>query len=384
MFCGKCGTKLNDDALFCTQCGTSVPGSPVAGESASQAQLAPQEQNGAPSQPLQQPQSIASENSLVVDGDNQSPTSEIAQTEKDKPKKGIIIAIVSVVIVALICGVVGYNLWNAEQERLADERYTEVASLVDELLEDASIIKPNTGEGADRAVLLEEYQVLSAANIAVMEAQENGDLTLMNGEAYDVSAEMADIRAKIDKIHDWFVQYYKGLLADYSYPDGTTADSISSADCQTKLDQLASLLTLLKDEIAIWDGNTDAGSDYAALVDAVNAQIAKGNELLPLIAAREDEERRRAEEDAKQNGFIGKWTRELEPTSLNLQINADGTGFSRFGSYTSNFTWKKTDVVGNYVHVSLHFPDATDQIEYNMQTQIIHYAHEYDYIRYNG
>lgn len=222
---------------------------------------------------------------------------------QSKNKSRLVIIICVVIAAVAIIAVAAFCLWHAEQERLASERATEIEQILVDMTQEADALEISTDASADRAVLLQQYGVLQDAKTEIQDAERNGEFALPNGETYDASETIGALDAEMGQIRDWFIADYDSTLEESSFPESTSADSITVEQCQAKLDALGALKTAIEQESIIWDGATGEGSEYASLLDRVTAQIATGDALLPEVQAAQAQ----AAEEAKANGFLGKW-----------------------------------------------------------------------------
>lgn len=367
MFCTNCGSNINDDAKFCGSCGQPV----LDRAEATVISTADEPKVEDESKPVEHPQATEA----AIAQTEASNASENPQQEQPKGKRGKKIAIICAIVAAIIviASIVGYNLWSAEQERVTEERRAEIQALVDQMAKAANQIQPNTGEGADRPVLLEQYITIDDAKKSILDAEAAGTFELPNGTTFDLEPVIAPLNEKLTQIHDWFVQSYEALLAAASFPGDATADNTSSADCQSKIDTLNQILKMIEQEKVIWGDQTGEGSEYATLIADINAQIAKGNELMPAITAREEAERQKAEAEARTNGFIGTWGMYWGMGGMvnfhRVKFNANGTGESiTKGLYTTPFTWTKNVVSDNVVNITT---SGGDTYVYNISDGVL-------------
>lgn len=290
MFCPTCGKELSDSASFCSKCGTKIATAAVNPT----AQVTNSEQGA-----------MQSAQTAVAAHAPMQPQNVSAQTPAQKPasnkRRNIIIACVIVVVVALVVGIVGYNMWQADQQKKTEERTAQIQESVDGIMQEANALTVNTGEGADRATLLAQYATLQSAKDALASEQQQGNFALPNGSSYDITQDVDYLESQMAGIRAWFEQSYTQSLAAASFAEGDTAESLSSSACQQKLDALTALKATIEQEKAIWGDDTGASSTYANLINQIDAQIAKGNELLPQITTREEEEAKNS------RGFIGSW-----------------------------------------------------------------------------
>lgn len=294
MYCKKCGAELDDGWMFCNVCGADL----------SKDEIAPYPAN--------------------------------AQDEaSSKPRSVSLLAAVAA-IVLLLAVVIGYMFWSQEQDRLSAERLTEVQDVYNgfKLQDDAIVV--NTGKGANKIVLLQQYADLGNLRDSLESSIESGRLSLLDGTLYDVSSVRESIPGKMSAISDWVLSDYRMRLSSNSFKKTDTLSNLSKKKCNARLSALKKLKAELDNDVRIM--GEDNGQTKEIISD-IDKQTDKGKKILSKIkkrqkvkASKAKAERRKLE--AKANGFIGTWAFEMlngevSPSLRFLEFYSDGRFYDK-------------------------------------------------------
>ncbi len=314
MQCSNCKNEVSDDAAFCTHCGaklskaapiedtTEAASGAAAAETTSQT-TTPAE---AATQTTSAPSAEATPQTPITPTADTSTPSATKEPKKSKKKIWIIVAIV--VVIVLIVGDVGFYLYNQEQQRLYDERVAEVTALAEEITNPATTMEIDLGESADLATLLEQYTALKGILDALNTAEQEQKFVLTDNSAYDISEYQNAITQKMDSISAWFQERYKKILADNTFPENASVDTVSQKDCEAKLTNLKALRSEVEAQSIIWGTGEENEARKNELLASIDAQIKVGDALLPQIKEKAEREAREQQLKEQANGFLGSWS----------------------------------------------------------------------------
>lgn len=168
MFCGSCGRKLNEGAVFCPNCGTPVPA-----------------ESAAPAQEVQKPQEAA-QAPAAASAESAAPVQEVQKPkEKKAGSRGAVIALVVILLLVVGAGAGaaiyftsdGYNIKkNLKQARqcFEEQEYEDALGYYDDALDLDDTLVDVYLESADIYVLQDEYE--NAIELLIKGRKRTGEL----------------------------------------------------------------------------------------------------------------------------------------------------------------------------------------------------------------
>lgn len=212
MFCGNCGTKLNEGAAFCPNCGT-----PVSAESVPSAQEVrkPEETPAAPAEsaaPVPEVQKLeeTAPTPAAAPAENAAPVPETQKPERKKAgNKGaiIVLAVILLLVIGAGAGAAiyftsdGYNIkknLKQAQQCFAEQEYEDALSYYEEALDLDDTLVDAYLKSAEIYVLQDEYE--NAIELLIKGRKRTGELE----EAEPL------LRDKLAEVYQAAADYYAG------------------------------------------------------------------------------------------------------------------------------------------------------------------------------
>ncbi|MBF0911782.1 MAG: zinc-ribbon domain-containing protein [Atopobiaceae bacterium] len=348
MKCPNCGAEIDDDAKFCTECGTKIEAPKQEDQVTS-----PSEKNPEEDAPTIEPTTYFPAVSADAPTATQAPApsavapkqahtvsaGKATQTEQKHSKVARIILIVFIAI--LIIGAAGFGGWWFYTTKQQDARSQEVTQLEDSYNSQVSAIDVDSlVSNGDRSALLDAYNQLADIQSKVDADQKDGKFTLSNGSDDSKLKETTSaISDKQKKIFDWFLNDYKNRLRSNSIDASQTTDNADETDLNNKLGELKSLQNNLEDEKVIWASSTDKDATYNSFNDKVNDQI---NKVTSLLKGKKSQDKQDAQ---ASKSAVSKWVGTYtgigtDNKKLEIVLKSDGTVTYREGdTKTTEGTW---------------------------------------------